>query len=99
MSGIIQTLDTFKQLNEIGMTVHITVAMMAIVIVISFIISAYKLYKDIDRRIDERIDERIKPSLDLLKETVVVVKSLERTTAEMNGTLTILKDILIGHKS
>ena len=69
---------------------------------ISFLVSIFKFYKDIDKRIDKRIDERIdariKPSLDVLQETVTVVKSLEHTVAEMNATLNILKEILLAHE-
>lgn len=79
------------------MAEHITVASIVIVGVVSFLVSIFKIYKGIDKRIDERIDARIKPSLDVLQETVAVVKSLEHTVAEMNATLTILKEILLTH--
>lgn len=79
------------------MTDHITIATVVIVGIISVLVSIFKLYKGIDGRIDERIDARIKPSLEVLQETVVVVKSLEHTVAEMNATLNILKEILLTH--
>lgn len=97
ITGISTTADTIHQLNNTGMTEHITVASIVIIGVISFLVSIFKLYKGIDKRIDERIDARIKPSLDVLQETVAVVKSLEHTVAEMNATLTILKEILLTH--
>lgn len=40
----------------------------------------------------------MKPSVELLTDTVEVVKKLEKNTAEMNATLSILKDILLTHK-
>lgn len=97
ITGISTTADTVQHMTNTGMTEHITVATIVIVGVISFLVSIFKLYKGIDRRIDERIDARIKPSLDVLQETVAVVKSLEHTVAEMNATLTILKEILLAH--
>lgn len=97
ITGISTTADTIHQLNNTGMTEHIAVATIVIIGVISFLVSIFKLYKGIDKRIDERIDARIKPSLDVLQETVAVVKSLEHTVAEMNATLTILKEILLAH--
>lgn len=77
------------------MTDHITIAAVVIAGIISVLVSIFKLYKGIDGRIDERIDARIKPSLEVLQETVTVVKSLEHTVAEMNATLNILKEILL----
>lgn len=92
---MLNTLEQVQHLSSTGMTEHIAVAAVVMVGAISFLISIFKLYKGIDRRIDERIDVRIKPSLDVLQETVAVVKSLEHTVAEMNATLTILKEILL----
>lgn len=94
---MLNELEQVQHLSNIGMTEHITVASIVIVGVISFLVSIFKIYKGIDKRIDERIDARIKPSLDVLQETVAVVKSLEHTVAEMNATLTILKEILLSH--
>ena len=95
---MLNTLEQVQYMSEIGMTEHIAVASIVIVGVISFLVSIFKIYKGIDKRIDERIDARIKPSLDVLQETVAVVKSLEHTVAEMNATLTILKEILLAHE-
>lgn len=92
---MLNTLEQVQHISNTGMTEHIAVATVVIVSVISFLVSIFKIYKGIDRRIDERIDARIKPSLDVLQETVAVVKSLEHTVAEMNATLTILKEILL----
>ena len=99
---MLNTLEQVHNLNSAGMTEHITIATVVIIGVISVLVSIFKIYKGIDRRIDERIDARIKPSLDVLQETVTVVKSLEHTVAEMNATLNILKEILLmtrGNKS
>lgn len=92
---MLNTLEQVQHINNTGMTEHITVAIVVIVGVISVLVSIFKIYKGIDKRIDERIDARIKPSLDVLQETVTVVKSLEHTVAEMNATLNILKEILL----
>ena len=92
---MLNTLEQVQNISNTGMTEHIAVTTVVIVSVISFLVSIFKIYKGIDRRIDERIDARIKPSLDVLQETVAVVKSLEHTVAEMNATLTILKEILL----
>ena len=98
ITDISTTADTIQHMNHTGMTEHITIATVVIVGAISFLVSIFKFYKDIDKRIDERIDARIKPSLDVLQETVTVVKSLEHTVAEMNATLNILKEILLAHE-
>ena len=92
---MLNSLEQVQQMSHTGMTEHIAVAGIVIVGVISVLVSIFKIYKGIDRRIDERIDARIKPSLEVLQETVAVVKSLEHTVAEMNATLTILKEILL----
>lgn len=99
---MLNTLEQVQHFNNTGMTEHITIATVVIIGVISVLVSIFKIYKGIDKRIDERIDARIKPSLDVLQETVTVVKSLEHTVAEMNATLNILKEILLmtrGNKS
>lgn len=95
---MLNTLEQIQHISGTGMTEHIAVAGIVIVGVISVLVSIFKIYKGIDKRIDERIDARIKPSLDVLQETVAVVKSLEHTVAEMNATLTILKEILLAHE-
>jgi hypothetical protein len=95
ITGISTTADTVHQMNNTGMTEHVEIATVVLVGVISFLVSIFKIYKGIDKRIDERIDARIKPSLEVLQETVTVVKSLEHTVAEMNATLNILKEILL----
>lgn len=92
---MLNTLEQVQHMNSTGMTEHIAVAGIVIAGVVSVLVSIFKIYKGIDRRIDERIDARIKPSLEVLQETVAVVKSLEHTVAEMNATLTILKEILL----
>ena len=92
---MLNSIDTVQHLTTTGMTEHITIATVVIVGVISVLVSIFKIYKGIDKRIDERIDARIKPSLEVLQETVTVVKSLEHTVAEMNATLNILKEILL----
>lgn len=92
---MLNTLEQVQHMNSTGMTEHIAVAGIVIAGVISVLVSIFKIYKGIDRRIDERIDARIKPSLEVLQETVTVVKSLEHTVAEMNATLNILKEILL----
>jgi hypothetical protein len=92
---MLNSLEQIQHISNAGMTEHIAVAGIVIVGVISVLVSIFKIYKGIDKRIDERIDARIKPSLEVLQETVAVVKSLEHTVAEMNATLTILKEILL----
>ena len=92
---MLNTLEQVQHMNSTGMTEHIAVAGIVIAGVVSVLVSIFKIYKGIDKRIDERIDARIKPSLEVLQETVAVVKSLEHTVAEMNATLTILKEILL----
>lgn len=92
---MLNSLEQVQHISNAGMTEHIAVAGIVIAGVISVLVSIFKIYKGIDKRIDERIDARIKPSLEVLQETVAVVKSLEHTVAEMNATLTILKEILL----
>ena len=84
-----------EHIDTSGLTSDIIVVTAIVLGVISFIVFLYNMYRKIDKRIDERIDERIKPSIILLEDTVGVVKNLERNTAEMNATLTILKELLI----
>lgn len=87
-----------EHIETSGLTSDIIVVAAIVIGVISFITFLYNMYRKIDKRIDERIDERIKPSIILLKDTVGVVKNLEKNTAEMNATLTILKEILLAHE-
>lgn len=98
MHEIVTDLSLLQQVSETGMLGHLVFAIVSMVGVIIFLLAMYKLYKDLDKRIDERIDARLKPSLHILQETVLVVKGLEHTVAEMNATLNILKEILIGHE-
>lgn len=63
--------------------------------ILGLFISGLRFYKTIDERIDERINKRMKPSLELLQDTVKVVKNLEKNTSEMNATLSILKDLML----
>lgn len=93
LTEVNSTIESIAQINQVGMAYDIVV----VLCVISFVVSMWSLFKKIDKRIDARIDERIRPSLDLLEDTVQVVKSLEKNTAEMNATLTILRDILLHH--
>ena len=88
-----------EHIETAGLTSDIIVVSAIVLGVISFILALYKVFKNIDARIDLRIDERIKPSLELLKDTVGVVKNLEKNTAEMNATLSILKEILLAHST
>lgn len=91
-------IETAEQINETGTgTVFIT-AIFAVICVFSFIVYLYQLYRGIDKRIDERIEARVRPSIELLQDTIGVVKNLEKNTAEMNATLSILKELLITHK-
>lgn len=87
-----------EHIETSGLTSDIVVVTAIVFGVISFIVFLYNMYRQLDKRIDERIDERIKPSIILLKDTVGVVKNLEKNTAEMNATLSILKEILLAHE-
>lgn len=78
--------------------VEVTSTVIILISVISFVISLLRLYRALERRIDEKIEAKMKPSVELLTDTVEVVKKLEKNTAEMNATLSILKDILLTHK-
>lgn len=101
MQNVISTVTTaannIEQIQNTGMTSHMVIALIAVIGVVSFLVSTYSLYKKIDKRVDERIDAHIKPSLELLKDTVKVVRSLEKNVAEMNATLTVLREILLTH--
>ena len=88
-----------EHIETTGLTSDIIVVTAIVLGVISFAGIMYRIFKRIDTRIDLRIDERIKPSLELLKDTVGVVKNLEKNTAEMNATLSILKEILLAHST
>lgn len=89
---------TIDIVNSIGMTHELTAILAFLLGVVSFVASMWSVFKKLDKRIDERIDARIKPSLILLQDTVKIVKSLEKNTAEMNATLSILRDIMISTK-
>lgn len=91
-------IDSVEQINRLGMTYELTAIIAFMLGVVSFIVTMWNVFKKLDKKIDERIDARIKPSLVLLQDTVKVVKSLEKNTAEMNATLSILRDILLSHK-
>jgi O-antigen/teichoic acid export membrane protein len=76
-----------------------TMAIVAVIAsVVSFVVFIFSAYRKIDRRIDEKIDAKIKPSIAILADTVVVVKNLEKNTAEINATLAILRDILLSQQ-
>lgn len=98
LTDVKTTIDTVEQINSIGMTHELTAILALLLGVVSFVVSMWNVFKKLDKRIDERIDARIKPSLILLQDTVKIVKSLEKNTAEMNATLSILRDIMISHK-
>lgn len=98
LTDVKTTIDTAEQINSIGMTHELTAILAFLLGVVSFVASMWSVFKKLDKRIDERIDARIKPSLILLQDTVKIVKSLEKNTAEMNATLSILRDIMISHK-
>lgn len=97
MQNLITAASNIEHIHDTGMTSHMVIAMIAVIGVVSFFVSTYNLYKKIDKRVDERIDKHIKPSLELLKDTVKVVRSLEKNVAEMNATLTVLREILLAH--
>lgn len=98
LTDVKTTIDTVEQINSIGMA-HELMAILAFLLgVVSFVASMWSVFKKLDKRIDERIDARIKPSLILLQDTVKIVKSLEKNTAEMNATLSLLRDIMISYK-
>lgn len=99
INGITHTVETVEQINTIGVATGTVSLMVAVLGVISFLVSLYILFRKLDKKIDARIDARIKPSIRLLEETVGVVKNLEKNIAEMNATLTILKEILLAHKN
>lgn len=99
INGITSTVQTVEQINSTGVTTGVVALIVTVLGVISFLVSLYMLFRKIDKKIDERIDARIKPSIRLLEETVGVVKNLEKNIAEMNATLTILKEILLAHKN
>lgn len=98
MHNLVTDLSSLQQISETGLFGHLVFAVVSMVGVVIFLLAMYRLYKDLDKRIDERIDARLKPSLHILQETVLVVKGLEHTVAEMNATLNILKEILISHE-
>jgi hypothetical protein len=98
LTDVKTTIDTAEQINSIGMAHELTAILAFLLGVVSFVVSMWSVFKKLDKRIDERIDARIKPSLILLQDTVKIVKSLEKNTAEMNATLSILRDIMISHK-
>lgn len=98
LTDVKTTIDTVEQINSIGMTHELTAILAFLLGVVSFVASMWSVFKKLDKRIDARIDARIKPSLILLQDTVKIVKSLEKNTAEMNATLSILRDIMISHK-
>ena len=77
---------------------HIMAIVAVIASVVSFVVFIFSAYRKIDRRIDEKIDAKIKPSIAILADTVVVVKNLEKNTAEINATLAILRDILLSQQ-
>lgn len=98
LSDVSNATASIEQINTSGMSPEIAATVIAVILgFISFVVSAFKFYRGIDKRIDERIDDRIKPSINILQETVVVVRSLEHTVAEMNATLNILKELLLTH--
>lgn len=97
VTDVHSAIGAVEQINQLGMTQDVTAIVVIIFGAISFVVSLWGAFKKIDKRIDDRIDARIKPSLVLLQDTVKVVKSLEKNTAEMNATLSILRDILLHH--
>ena len=100
LSDVNSTVASIEQIYTSGMTSEMTTSIIVVILgFISFVVSIYSLFKRIDKKIDERIDSHIKPSLELLHDTVGVVRNLEKNTAEMNATLRILKDILLAHKN
>lgn len=94
MDDIFGALNTLKGFSS----VEVTSTVIILISVISFVISLLRLYRALEKRIDEKIEAKMKPSVELLTDTVEVVKKLEKNTAEMNATLSILKDILLTHK-
>lgn len=98
INGISHTVETVEQINSVGVAASTVSLLVAVLGVISFLVSLYVLFRKLDKKIDARIDARIKPSIRLLEETVGVVKNLEKNIAEMNATLSILKEILLAHK-
>lgn len=86
------------RLSTLATTTDIATIVAVMLAVVSFIVSFYIACHTIDEKIDARIDDRTKPFVDLLQDTVKAVKSLEKNTAEMNATLSILKDLLITFK-
>lgn len=102
ISEVSSTIDKIEQINNAGMSTHILVAItiMCIVIPIAIrnIFKIARIYKELDNMIDKRIEAKMGDSIEILKDTVCVVKNLEKNTAEMNATLSILKEILLSHK-
>lgn len=94
MDDIFGALSILKGFSSI----EVTSTVIILISVISFVISLLRLYRALEKRIDEKIEAKMKPSVELLTDTVEVVKKLEKNTAEMNATLSILKDILLTHK-
>ena len=91
--------DITTTMNTIEMIPHVIAMAAVATCIISFVVFIFSIYRKIDQRIDEKIDAKIKPSIDILSDTVSVVKNLEKNTAEMNATLTILRDILLSQSS
>lgn len=96
--GVSTTVETLEQINNSEIAAHLIIATLVIVGVISAFLYFRRIYSKIDKYIDKRIEDYIHPSVTLLAETVEVVKNLERNTAEISATLSILKEILLSHK-
>lgn len=71
--------------------------------VISFVVSKiwnlFLVYKKINKIIDERIDSRMKSFIELTTESAKTINKLEKNTAEMNATLSIIRQVFINYIS
>lgn len=103
IEGISATVDTVQQINKEGMTSMVAILMVAACAVVPIILhnlfKILRIHKELNTLIDSRIELKIGDSIELLKDTVRVVKSLEKNTAEISATLSILKEIMLSHKS
>lgn len=103
INDISTTVDSIHQINSIGMTSEVMILTILSFCVISFVVSKilnlFLVYKKINKIIDERIDSRMKSFIELTTESAKTIKKLEKNTAEMNATLSIIRQVFINYIS
>ena len=101
INDISNTVDTVQQINTLGKTTEETTLTILSFCVISFVVSKiwnlFLVYKKINKIIDERIDSRMKSFIELTTESAKTIKNLEKNTAEMNATLSIIRQVFINY--